>query len=46
MKIEHILVWAKAMYKEVDEQLDCDWVTEQAERQEKINTCEAEANSV
>lgn len=45
-EIEQIKAWAVLMYREIDEQLDADWVCEQLEQQEKIDTCEALDNPV
>ena len=46
MQIEQIKAWAVLMYREVDEQLDADWVWEQLQRQEEICRCEQLANPV
>lgn len=46
MEIEQIKAWAALMYREVDEQLDADWVWEQLQQREKINSCEEFANHV
>ncbi len=46
VEIEQIKAWAALMYREVDEQLDADWVWEQLQQQEEICRCEQLANPV
>ena len=40
MTPEQLQAWARQLYREVDEQLDCDQVTEELEQRAKIDSCE------
>ena len=46
MAIEQIKAWAVLMYREVDQQLDADWVADQLEQREEIDSCDSLSNPV